>query len=125
MTAGFIEIRVARWPIKGGCRGKYAGDVGPSTGIYVGPFFHVLTLSLALVGTIAMFSKPHADRGVLLKTREKVAGDTILESMEPHPGRIPALMREDERGRRSLSWSVSTVVGVLLHSRDDKYQSPN
>ena len=43
MLAGVIEIRLPRWPIKGGRGGEYAADVGPSIGMDVEAFLHVVT----------------------------------------------------------------------------------
>ena len=37
LTAGRVEIRVPRWPIKGGCGGEYAADVRPLPGSMSGP----------------------------------------------------------------------------------------
>ena len=83
MTAGFIEIRVPRGPIKGGRRGKYAADVGPSTGIYVGPFFHCLTLSLGSIWSLPICDSRRvadvADRqgdGARVQAFQRVAGWT-------------------------------------------------
>jgi hypothetical protein len=54
VTAGVIEIRVPRWPIKGGCRGEHAADVGPSIGIDVEAFFHFVTLPIVRVSAAPM-----------------------------------------------------------------------
>jgi hypothetical protein len=60
VTAGFVEIRVPRWPIKGGGLGEYAADVGPSIGIDSGLLFHVLTLPFARLGRALLEER---DRG--------------------------------------------------------------
>src|SRR5688572_7227216 len=44
VTAGVIEIRVPRWPIKGRGLREYAADVGPSIGMDLEPFVHCVTL---------------------------------------------------------------------------------